>query len=215
MIKNSQMMLENAIGYETLTKALKEELENDEWDADYCCNYSPDGTKLLDAENFPDEVKVREGTRIICDDVFSFKDYMAPETPYGQEIQEEDRASFLDKIYLPRSVEHIGNDTFRECGWLGSIKLPVSLISIGDRAFKDCWGLKGISCPASLVSIGAHAFEYCFSLKHARLDKKLERIGKGAFYGCDELEEIRIPKGTWKKFKTMIPASLRNSIIEL
>lgn len=34
---------------------------DDVWDNDNACNYSADGTLLLDAESYPDVVHVREG----------------------------------------------------------------------------------------------------------------------------------------------------------
>ena len=44
-----------------------EEYARDVWDDDNRLSYSPDGTRLLDAENFPPEVEVREGCKVICD----------------------------------------------------------------------------------------------------------------------------------------------------
>ena len=158
-------------------------LTDDEWDADYNCSYSADGTRLVDAENFPGEVVVRDGCRILCDGVFALQDYM------------DEEVSFLDKITLPSSLTHIGREAFLVCGWLRSIRLPKQLRVIGDRAFKDCWQLESISCPASLLSSGGQAFENCFSLYHVRLNKGLKRIGEKAFHGCEELEEISLPGG--------------------
>ena len=48
----------------------------DVWDEEFNCNYSADGTCLLEAEAFPSEVVVREGTKIICDDAFAYQEYM-------------------------------------------------------------------------------------------------------------------------------------------
>ena len=171
------------------------ELTDDEWDADYNCSYSADGTRLVDAENFPGEVVVREGCRILCDGVFAFQDYMAENDHPGGEIPVDEQVSFLDKISFPASLTHIGKEAFLLCGWLRSIRLPKSLLMIGDRAFKDCWQLESVSCPAPLVSIGDQAFEDCFSLYHVRLNKGLKRIGEKAFHCCEELEDISRPAG--------------------
>lgn len=185
--------LRDIIGISTAATAA--EKASDDWDNDYNCNYSADGAKLLDAENFPDTVKVREGTRIICDGVFSFQDYMAEDIPVGSDIPEDERVSFLDKIYLPSSVEHIGDSAFKECGWLRSIRLPKSLLTIRDNAFYGCWELRQIGFPASLQYIGERSFFECFSLEKVRLDKGLRVIGAEAFSFCESLKEITLPAG--------------------
>ncbi|MBQ4286539.1 MAG: leucine-rich repeat domain-containing protein [Bacteroidales bacterium] len=177
------------------TEASPADMETDVWDEDYCCNYSADGTKLLDAENFPDEVKVRGGVRVICDGVFSFQDYMAEDVPLGQKVPDDDRVSWLDKVTLPAGLTHIGREAFKECGWLKSLRLPSSLEIIGDSAFELCWSLGQIGCPASLLSIGESAFSECYSLRKVRLDSALEVIGPYAFAYCESLEEINLPSG--------------------
>ena len=45
------------------TSATEKDRGCDVWDNDNCCNYSADGTKLLDAENYPSEVHVKDGTK--------------------------------------------------------------------------------------------------------------------------------------------------------
>ncbi len=177
------------------TSASEKDRGCDVWDNDNCCNYSADGAKLLDAENYPSEVHVKDGTRIICDGVFAFQPYMAEDRKIGEDIPEEERSSFLDKIFLPQSVTHIGREAFRECGWLKSIRLPKDLIFIGDGAFFGCWELRSISCPAGLIAIGDGAFEECFSLNKVKLNKGLKAIGAGAFLACESLEEIILPAG--------------------
>lgn len=177
------------------TSASEKDCGCDVWDNDYCCNYSSDGEKLLDTENYPGEVHVRDGVKIICDEAFAFQDYMAEDRKIGEEIPEEERASFLDKIFLPSTVTHIGREAFRECGWLKSIRLPKNLLSIGEGAFLKCWELRGVSCPAGLLAIGDGAFEECFSLEKVKLNKGLKAIGAAAFLACESLEEIVLPAG--------------------
>lgn len=170
-------------------------VQDDEWDGDYNCAYSSDGSRLLDAENFPEEVVVRPGCRILCDGVFAFQDYMAERDHFGRPVPEEERQSFLDKVKLPDSLTHIGREVFRECTWLRSIRLPKSLRVIGDEAFRRCYELESISCPAALLSIGDGAFDECFNLYHVRFNKGLLRIGSRAFNGCESLSELILPAG--------------------
>ena len=96
----------------------------DVWDEEFNCNYSADGTCLLEAEAFPSEVVVREGTKIICDDAFAYQDYM----------DDENEASYLEKITLPEGLTHIGEGSFDGCAYLRSIRLPKPAEPACDRS---------------------------------------------------------------------------------
>ena len=196
------------------TAPSKEELDRDLWDGDNCVSYSADGKRLLDAENFPSEVTVREGCEVICDDVFAFQDYMAGKR-IGQEIPLEDRSSYLERITLPNSITHIGAAAFCECGELMKIKLPTSLLYIGPSAFADCWQLEKISLPASTRIIGPAAFQGCVNLYQVKLNKALEVIGEEAFDDCESLETIIIPHGTLDHFMKLLPKELHPLLEEL
>ena len=197
------------------TAVSPEELAGDLWDDDNRCCYSADGVKLLDAENFPATVTVREGCRILCDGVFAFQDYMAEDRRIGEEIPLEERNSFLEKIHLPSTLTHIGRAAFNECGYLSAIKLPKSLLSIGEEAFCDCWNLEKITLPAGTMAIGPRAFQGCINLYQIRLGKSLEYIGEDAFDDCESLETILIPAGTLDRFLSLLPKSLHEFLEEL
>ena len=198
---------------EVPTVPTQEELDWDCWDGTNCLSYSADGTRLLDAENFPEEVTVAKGCKIICDDVFAFQDYMA-DVRLGEEIPLVERSSFLERIHLPDSVTHIGANAFAECGELVSIKLPRRLLFIGESAFVDCWQLEKITCPPGLRVIGPRAFQGCINLYQLRLNDKLELIGKDAFDDCESLELILIPSGMKDHFKALLPRRLHKYIKE-
>lgn len=177
------------------TSASDEDRGCDVWDNDYCCNYSADGSRLLDTENYPGEVRVRDGVKVICDGAFAFQDYMDEDRRCGEDIPEDERVAFLDRIFLPSSVTHIGCEAFRECGWLRSVRLSKDLLYIGKGAFLKCWELRVVSCPAGLAAIGDSAFAECLSLEKVRFNKGLKAIGAGAFRDCEALEEIVLPSG--------------------
>ena len=200
--------------YKVPTAASPEELSQDIWDDDNCCSYSSDGTRLLDAENFPGTVTVKDGCRVICDGVFAFQDYMA-DVRLGEEIPLEERNSFLEKIKLPDTITHIGNGAFSECGCLERIRLPKSLLWIGDDAFSDCWQLERITVPAGCRHIGDRAFQGCINMYEIKLGKGVEFIGEDAFDDCEGLESILVPSGTAVKFMRMIPRGLHSLIEEL
>ena len=191
-----------------------EELARDTWDGDNCVSYSADGKRLLDAENFPSEITVREGCEVICDDAFAFQDYMAGRK-MGEEIPLEERSSYLEKISLPPSVTHIGAAAFCECGELIKIKLPAGLLSIGASAFADCWQLEKITLPAGTRVIGPGAFQGCINLYQIKLNKALEVIGEDAFDDCESLENILIPHGMLNHFMKLLPKELHSLIEEL
>lgn len=192
-----------------------EELARDDWDDLNRLSYSADGTRVLDAENFPPEVEVHEGCRIICDGVFAFRDYMADTPPAGKEIPLEERSSFLEHIKLPSTLTHIGTEAFSECGELVSIKLPASLLYIGEAAFVDCWQLERITLPKGLRFIGSRAFQGCINLFQIKLGRDIEAIGPDAFDDCESLETIIIPHGTLDKFLGLLPKNLHKYIEEL
>jgi hypothetical protein len=207
------MSLEELINVPTF--ASPEELACDLWDDENRCCYSADGTRLLDAENFPAAVTVREGCQILCDGVFAFQDYMAEDRKAGEDIPLDERNSFLEKIHLPSTLTHIGRAVFNECGFLESIKLPKSLLYIGEEAFCDCWNLEKITLPAATRAIGARAFQGCINLYQVRLGKGLEYIGEDAFDDCESLEAILVPSGTLDRFLTLLPKPLHELIEEL
>ena len=191
-----------------------EELARDIWDGDNCVSYSADGKRLLDAENFPSEINVKDGCEVICDEVFAFQDYMAGRK-IGEEVPLEERSSYLEKIPLPASVTHIGAATFCECGELVKIKLPTGLLCIGASAFADCWQLEKITLPAGTRVIGPGAFQGCINLYQIKLNKALEVIGEDAFDDCESLETIIIPHGTLDHFLKLLPKELHPLIEEL
>ena len=196
------------------TAPSSEELDRDIWDGDNCVSYSADGKRLLDAENFPPEITVREGCEVICDEAFAFQDYMAG-LKIGQEVPLDQRSSYLEKIHLPASVTHIGAAAFCEGGELTHIKLPTGLLLIGASAFADCWQLEKLSLPAGTRVIGPGAFQGCINLYQIKLNKALEVIGEDAFDDCESLETILIPHGTLHRFMGLLPKELHPLLEEL
>ena len=197
------------------TAPTPQELAADVWDDDNRLSYSADGSRLLDAENFPSEVTVREGCLILCDEVFAFQDYMAEDRKIGEEIPLDERNSYLEKVHLPSTLTHIGRAAFCECGFLSSVKLPKSLLYIGEEAFCDCWNLEKLTLPASVRAIGPRAFQGCINLYQIRLPKSLEAIGEDAFDDCESLECILIPSGTLDHFLGLIPKQYHELIEEI
>ena len=142
---------------------------------EYGVGYSPDGLRLIRANPYLNTYKIKDGTKVICDDAF-----------WGCES--------LTSIQLPESVKSIGDRAFWGCKSLTSIHLPESIKSIGDRAFWDCKSLTSIQLPESLTSIGDYAFSECESLTSIQLPESVNSIGDSAFFWCESLTSIHLPE---------------------
>ncbi len=165
---------------------------------EYGVLYSPDGLRLIDANGNLITYEIKDGTKVICDEAFSWcvslTSIHLPESVNSI----GDRAFYwcesLTSIHLPESVNSIGNYAFSDCTSLTSIHLPESVKSIGDRAFSYCKSLTSIHLPESLTSIGNEAFWDCESLTSIHLPESLTSIGNSAFSGCTSLTSIHLPE---------------------
>lgn len=70
--------------------------------------------------------KVREGTRLIADYVFS------------------EKGERLTSVYIPDGVKLIGSNAFAYCSRLVSVSVPESLTYISESAFFECTSLKNV-----------------------------------------------------------------------
>ena len=95
---------------------------------EYGVLYSPDGARLIRANDNLITYEIKDGTKVICDKAF-----------WGCES--------LTSIHLPESVNSIGDCAFSGCKSLTSIHLPESVKSIGDHAFFLCTSLTTIYIP--------------------------------------------------------------------
>lgn len=170
------------------------------------------GNFLLRAEytSISGNYKIREGTRVIADDVLSYCD-------------------FLTGITLPDSVVYIGKDAFSYCENLKEITIPHSVTDIGDSTFSCCYRLENITVGSGLKNMGKDVFRFCLELSNIEIDKDnpyfssaegvlfnkdktklllypqghkrtsysipkgVKSVGEMAFYHCNNLKEITIP----------------------
>ncbi|WP_304203157.1 leucine-rich repeat protein [Phocaeicola plebeius] len=173
---------------------------------EYGVLYSKDGLRLLKAPNDIERYKVKDGTKVICEDAFMF-------------------CLSLQELVIPSSVTNIGNGAFRNCISLKKMVIPSSVTSIGMAAFNGCYFLQldikslkfklvdnsiivdifkkeVISCldnrsniiiPSSITSIGNGAFGSCGSLRELVIPSSVTNIGEVAFWNCGSLRELVIP----------------------
>ena len=179
------------------TKPTEEELKEalvDEWGA----KYSKDGRKLLRVpEKLSGAYLIKEGTRIICDNAFSWcrslSDIVIPDSVSSIGNGAFNSCSSLSNIVIPDSVTSIGGAAFFSCSSLSNIVIPDSVTSIGDWAFRHCCSLSEVVIPDSVTSIGDCAFDWCRSLSKVVIPDSVTSIGNGAFSGCYSLSDIVIP----------------------
>lgn len=99
----------------------------------------------------------------------------------------------LTEIYIPDSVQSIGNHVFDGCLNLKKVRLPARLSRISEGLFQDCTSLRSVHIPASVREIARQAFSGCSALKEIKLPRRLSLIGDSAFSGCREIREVDFP----------------------
>ncbi|MDE6017871.1 MAG: leucine-rich repeat protein, partial [Muribaculaceae bacterium] len=107
------------------------------------------------------------------------------------------RMSTLTGVYIPDTIEEIGEGAFENCLLLEKIEfcyhsLRPQLKNIGSGAFIHCESLQEIVLPEGLELIGTQAFSYCLNLKIVILPDTLVEIKPHAFEGTSLLS-ITLP----------------------
>ena len=152
------------------TEVTEEEIEEGVKD-EYGVTYSKDGLRLLEGNSELTTYMVRKGTRVICDEAFSW-------------------CTALTSITLPQGVESIGNEAFKSCDALTSITLPQGVKSIGNYAFSSCEALTSITLPQGVESIGNFAFDSCETLTNITLPLGVKNIVHNPFVACNNLSSV-------------------------
>ena len=99
----------------------------------------------------------------------------------------------LTDVYLPGSIEAIGNHAFEYCEKLRSVRIPQNLKTVGIAAFLACYNLRDAELPSTLTRIESGSFDNCTSLPNIAIPDSVEYIGRYAFYGCVTASEVTIP----------------------
>lgn len=132
--------------------------------------------------------RVKEGVRMLCDYAFS-------------------ECNKLRNIYLPPSLNFIGQYTFRGCSSLDKIALPDSLVYIGDGAFycEDHYKRRSIpfrvTIPPSVETIEGNPFcNNTIIFSHNKRYKVVDNVlyssdGKLLISYCSSKDEFEVPDG--------------------
>lgn len=95
-----------------------------------------------------------------------------------------------ETIYLPTSLETLGERAFAECTSLRRINMKQTDVeTMPDHIFNMCEKLDEVSLPNNLKTIGQYAFNFC-PLNSIELPASLASIGDYAFSSCDQLKAV-------------------------
>ena len=114
----------------------------------------------------------------------------------------------LERITIPKTIEKIWCDSFRECNKLidengfmisngvlygyvgpgGHVVVPEGVTKI-IGAFSWCDELTSVKLPDSLTEIGNEAFYYCDNLEDINIPNSVNSFGRKAFNGCYQLAD--------------------------
>ncbi len=155
------------------------------------------------------KVIIDEGVTTVCEKAFN--------TTEGDSLEYDYMA---EGVFLPDTLERIGEMAFAFSWGLKEIDIPAGVKSIGEGAFahspnlqtvtfsrgcklekvedytfSGCSGLENIVLPEGISYIGDGAFTECRSLKKINIPNSVSKIGKRLFYECYLLERIKIPEG--------------------
>ena len=103
-------------------------------------------------------------------------------------------AKRIKEVYIPDTVQSLGQGIFVGCTGLRKVRLPSHLTSIPNEMFWGCKSLQEVDIPSSVESVGCYAFSGCTSLREIKLPDKMRIICDGTFQECSSLEALVIPK---------------------
>ncbi|MCD8215380.1 MAG: leucine-rich repeat domain-containing protein, partial [Clostridiales bacterium] len=103
-------------------------------------------------------------------------------------------SSAVKNIYIPASVEAIGNGCFYYCKNLKKITFEDNscLTNIGHSAFMHCTSLTDISIPSGITDIEKYTFHGCTSMSNIIIPSGVTNIGSNAFGDCSSLKTVTV-----------------------
>ena len=142
--------------------------------------------------------KIEDSTLITKDIVVYVRTNYKRFRLYGTRLSGCEGGRPRGRIFLPKEIESINENSFNACDGLTTADLSgcVKLKTIGDDSFRGCSKLKDIhiSDCSELTEIGERAFNGCASLGSIDLSPcaKLTKIGNSAFDGCASLGSVNL-----------------------
>jgi hypothetical protein len=97
----------------------------------------------------------------------------------------------LTELQLPKSLKIIDINAFISVP-INTLYLPDSLESIGDQAFSYCTNLQVVNIPNAVKSLGNGAFRQCAALLELKIGSSVQHFGYGVFGNCTSLKSIHV-----------------------
>ena len=121
---------------------------------------------------------------------------------------------YLTSVTIPNSVTSIGRMAFAYCWSLESVTLSENISSIEDYTFYDCESLTSITIPNNVTYVGNYAFGYCHNLSAVTFGNNVTTIDNYAFAYCWSLESVTIPASvSYIGYSTFVSCNSLNSIV--
>lgn len=119
----------------------------------------------------------------------------------------------LEEIFLPDTLEWIGNKAFTGCHSLQSIQLPKTLTSLGSNAFASCFRLREVSIPGGVEAVRFATFYRCRSLERLVLEEGVKKVEHRAITQCGNLASLTVPASLEEFLETSIMESAKPSVL--
>lgn len=159
-----------------------------------------------DEDNEDDGKEILENTKITHDMTVYVRTNYKNFRLKGRALQGVSGEAPRGRIFLPKEIEIIEKDAFKDCDSLVAVDFSPNLREIkGDDtiaghsnggAFFNCTNLKSVNFAGcdKLHTIGRHTFSGCKKLEKVDLSActKLQKIGDGAFEKYDVLESVNL-----------------------
>ena len=104
--------------------------------------------------------------------------------------------SNINKIFIPNSVEYIGEGVFSDCKNLNNIQLPKNISFLNNIIFYSS-GLKEIVIPGNIKEIKHRAFTNCSLLEKVTIEEGTNILESEIFLWCNSLNNITIPQSIY------------------
>ncbi|MCD7956726.1 MAG: leucine-rich repeat protein [Lachnospiraceae bacterium] len=121
------------------------------------------------------------------------RDLILPASLKELNIGEFQNCVNLEQVLLPKYLQKIPSEAFRECSSLKEIVIPGNVTVINHGAFRDCVSLAKVVLPEQLKKVDAHVFEGCRSLQEIHLPSGLKTLSMHVFAGCTSLKDVCLP----------------------
>lgn len=121
----------------------------------------------------------------------------------------------LQSVYIPESVEIIGDSTFLGCINLLDIYLPQSLTNMPHSMCRGCIRLRDITIPSTLTNISEYALFECRALQNLVLLNPIPpTTSSNSFYQCNANAIVTVPCGSAELYSSNQNWSYFNNIEE-